>query len=52
MFFKAEEDFLRVRRGIVKTDPKRIDHMMDEEQGKKLITRIPFYNMLANQYYR
>ena len=31
LFFKAEEDFLRVRRNIVKTDPKRIDHMMEQD---------------------
>ena len=52
MFFKAEEDYLRLRENIFKTDPKRIEAMMEEEEGSKLITRIPFYNMLANQTYR
>lgn len=52
MFFKAEEDFLRLRYQIYKTDPERIDAMMETSPGKRLITRIPFYNMLANQTYR
>ena len=36
----------------MKTDPLRIEAMMNEPLGNKYITRIPFYNMLANQTYR
>jgi hypothetical protein len=48
MWFKAEEDFLRQRYGIERTPAERLDKMMATNPGEKIMTRIPFYDMLAN----
>jgi hypothetical protein len=52
MWFSAEEEFLRVKYGIERISKERIEKMMKTPPGDKTMTRIPFYDMLANQKYR
>jgi len=52
MWFQAEEEFLRKRYGIERIAQARIDKMMKTPPGDKTMTRVPFYDMLANQKYR
>jgi hypothetical protein len=48
MWLQAEEDFLRKRYGITRITPERIERMMKTPTGDKTMTRVPFYDMLAN----